>query len=432
MDAEIIIILMSLAFSAFFSAVEIAFISANRLHLAIKRKKGGYVVKIVLMFIKNPSYFIATTLIGNTVALVMYGIFMANFLEPYIEAYFSVYLTDGALSLMVLTVQTILSTLLVLVTAEFLPKSISLVNPDALLFGAAIPMNIIYWGMFPFSWMTVKLSKVLITKVFRVEYTESEPAFGLTDLNNYINKTLVPATEQEPKINKEIFSNALEFKTIKVRDCMVPRKEILAVDIEEDIEELKEKLIESGHSKILIYENSIDNIVGYVHALALFKKPSKIRDIVNVITIVPETIPANELMVRFISERKSVAIIVDEYGGTSGLVTIEDIMEEIFGEIEDEYDDEDLDLTKIGQYEYRLSARHEVDYLNTHYGFGIPEGDYDTLGGFIIYKNKNDIPEEGDVIETNRFQVKVESMIEARIDMVTLMIIHGEQEYNED
>lgn len=430
MDADIIIILISLVFSAFFSAVEIAFISANRLHLAIKEKQGGYIVKIISKFIKNPSYFISTTLIGNTVALVVYGVFMAGFLEPSIEACLKPYLVSGSLSVVVLTVQTILSTIIVLITAEFLPKSISLANADAFLSAAAIPMNLIYIVIFPFSWMVVMLSKVLITKVFGLEYVENEPAFGLTDLNNYVNKTLVPATEQEPKINKEIFSNALEFKTIKVRDCMIPRKEILAVDIEDDIKELQEKLIESGHSKILVYENSIDNIIGYVHALELFKGPKSIRESVNTITIVPETIPANELMVRFISEHKSLAIIVDEYGGTSGLVTIEDIMEEIFGEIEDEYDDEDLELKKLEKHEYRLSARHEVDYLNEQYGFGIPEGDYDTLGGFIIYKNKNDIPEEGDTVETNRFQIIIESMIDARIDIVRLKILQGEEELN--
>ncbi len=429
MDVEAVIILISLAFSAFFSAVEIAFISANRLHLAIQKKKGGYIAGIVSHFVNNPGYFISTTLIGNTVALVVYGIFMAELLEPSIELYLNQHfsaLSEGSLGVLVLIVQTILSTIIVLVTAEFLPKSISLVNPDALLRAAAIPMNIIYTIFFPFSWVIVHLSKLLITKLFKLEYSEMRPAFGLVDLNNYIHNTSVPSTEQEPKINKEIFSNALEFKMMKVRDCMVPRKEILAVDVEDDISELKEKLIESGHSKVLVYEDSIDNIIGYVHALALFKKPENIREAIKDIAVVPETMPANELMVRFISEHRSLAIIVDEYGGTSGLVTIEDIMEEIFGEIEDEFDEDELELTQLDAHTYRLSARHEIEYLNEQYSFAIPEGDYDTLGGFIIFVNRNDIPEEGDLIETDRFIIQVESMIDARIDIVKLTVLASE------
>lgn len=422
MDTTILIIVISLIFSAFFSAIEIAFISANRLHLTIKKRRGGYISGLVSHFMHNPGYFISTTLIGNTVALVIYGIFMADLLEPIISLQLSPYFGKNSLGVMVLLTQTIFSTLLVLITAEFIPKSISLVNSDALLMGAALPMNLVYWLLFPLSWLVMKLSKLLIVNILQQEYTEIKPVFGLTDLNHYIEKSADASETQAHKINKEIFTNALEFKTIKVRDCMIPRKEIIAIDLKDDLQALKQKLIDSGHSKILVYENSIDNIVGYVHALEFFKKPQSIGQAINEVILVPETVPANELMIRFISERKSLAIIVDEYGGTSGLVTIEDIMEEIFGEIEDEYDDEDLLLNKLDNHTYRLSARHEVDFLNETYHFNIPEGDYDTLGGFIIFINKNDIPKEGDIIEAEPFKIIVESMVDARIDVVKLMI----------
>lgn len=422
MDTTILIIVISLIFSAFFSAIEIAFISANRLHLTIKKRRGGYISGLVSHFMHNPGYFISTTLIGNTVALVIYGIFMADLLEPVISLQLSPYFGKNSLGVMVLLTQTIFSTLLVLITAEFIPKSISLVNSDALLMGAALPMNLVYWLLFPLSWLVMKLSKLLIVNILQQEYTEIKPVFGLTDLNHYIEKSADASETQAHKINKEIFTNALEFKTIKVRDCMIPRKEIIAIDLKDDLQALKQKLIDSGHSKILVYENSIDNIVGYVHALEFFKKPQSIGQAINEVILVPETVPANELMIRFISERKSLAIIVDEYGGTSGLVTIEDIMEEIFGEIEDEYDDEDLLLNKLDNHTYRLSARHEVDFLNETYHFNIPEGDYDTLGGFIIFINKNDIPKEGDIIEAEPFKIIVESMVDARIDVVKLMI----------
>ncbi len=427
MDSDTVIIILTLAFSAFFSAVEIAYISADRLHLAIQQKKGGYVTKVISYFISKPGYFISTTLIGNTVALVVYGIFMAKLLEPTIEEYLVLVLREaasGTISVLVMLVQTVVATLVVLITAEFLPKSISLVNPDAFLRFAAAPMHLIYWLIFPFSWLVMKLSKLLITRVFRLEYTEMKPVFGLTDLTNYLYKTATTTDTDEPEINKEIFNNALEFKTVKVRDCMVPRKEIVAVDIEDSINELRAKLIESGHSKILVYEDSIDNIVGYVHVLALFKKPHTVREATKDVMVVPETMLANELMVRFIAERKSLAIIVDEYGGTSGLVTIEDIMEEIFGEIEDEYDEDEYDVLEIAPNTFRLSARNEVEYLNEQYAFRIPEGDYDTLGGFIIYANRNNIPEAGDLIETEDFRIRIEGVQNARIDLVELTLLN--------
>ncbi|MEN7547673.1 hemolysin family protein [Rapidithrix thailandica] len=427
MDTNLLIVFISLLFSGFFSAVEIAFVSANRLHIAVQKEQGKLIGRILSHFVSKPSFFIATTLLGNTIALVVYGIFMAAILDPVIEGFLTQHFpgfAHGTVQVITLAIQTILATIVVLATAEFLPKSISLANPDQFLASAAIPMNIIYTISHPFVWIVVKLSKLLITKVFRLPYSEDRPVFGLTDLSNYITNTIVSNPDESKSsdaVDKEIFSNALEFKTIKVRDCMIPRKEIIAVDIEDEIPELKNAFSESGHSKIPVYQDSIDNIIGYCHSLALFKNPKSIKDIITDIVIVPETMPANELMIRFISEHKSMALIVDEFGGTSGIVTIEDIMEEIFGEIEDEYDEDELEIRKLDENRYELNARFEIDYLNEQENFYFPEGDYDTLGGYIL-SIKNDIPNIGDVVENNQYKFIIKSMEDARIDLVEMEI----------
>ncbi|MBT30127.1 MAG: hemolysin [Thalassobius sp.] len=436
MDQNILLVIISLIFSGFFSAIEIAFISANRLHLELLRKKNTLAGRIVAKFVDRPSYFISTTLLGNTVALVVYGYYFALILEPSLEALLHSsfpLLSENTLLTLVLILQTILSTLLVLATAEFLPKSLSLINPDDFLTAAAIPMNIIYKLLYPIVFVIDWLSKQLIAKLFKLEYKEVKPAFGLTDLNIYIERVnnVIAGNESEadgnPEVNKEIFSNALEFKKIKVRDCMIPRKEIVAIEYEDDIEELSDAFTSSGHSKIPVYKKSIDNIVGYCHHLELFKKPQSIASIMTDIIIVPETMLANELMVRFISERKSIALVVDEFGGTSGIVTIEDIIEEIFGEIEDEYDDlEGYKVKRLDDNNFLLNARNEVDRLNQEFNWQIPEGDYETLGGFILYLH-GDIPEIGDQIDAGHLLFTIKSMEDARIDMVQLTVIDREK-----
>ena len=435
MDHNILIVIVSLIFSGFFSAIEIAFISANRLHLELLRKKNTFTGRIISKFVDKPSYFISTTLLGNTVALVVYGYYFALLLEPSIEGFLHHYFpfSESTSLTLVLIIQTILSTLLVLATAEFLPKSLSLINPDDFLTAAAFPMNLIYWILYPIVFIIDWLSKQLIAKIFKLEYKEVRPAFGLTDLNIYIERVNNVISggervdEQNPEVNKEIFSNALEFKKVKVRDCMIPRKEIVAIEYEDNIEELSDAFTSSGHSKIPIYKKSIDNIVGYCHHLDLFKKPLSIASIMTDIIIVPETMLANELMVRFISERKSIALVVDEFGGTSGIVTIEDIIEEIFGEIEDEFDDfEGYKVKRLDESNFILNARNEVDRLNQEFNWHIPEGDYETLGGFILYLH-GDIPEIGDQIDAGHLLFTIKSMEDARIDMVQLTIIDEEK-----
>lgn len=411
-------VLITLLFSAFFSGIEIAFVSSDKLHIELQGKKGNLTAKILSTFVKNPSRFIATTLIGNTIALVIYGVFMAKILNPVLQAWLPGILANEA---GLLVIQTILSTLLVLFTAEFLPKSVFLINPNWMLTILALPMYAIYWIMSPLVWAIVNISRLIIVYVFGQEYSEEQPAFRLTDLDNYIKNTILADEQSNVELDTKIFNNALEFKTIRIRECMIPRTEIVAVDVEDPIEELTKAFVESGHSKILIYRETIDDVIGYCHSLELFKKPKKIGDMLTPIVIVPETMLANELMIQFIAERKSLAVVVDEYGGTSGIVSIEDIIEEIFGEIQDEHDDEDWTEQKIDENTYLLSARHEIDYLNDKYNWHLPEGDYETLGGLILSVTE-DMPVVGETIPIKDYTLTIQGVEDIRIDLVKLRI----------
>jgi len=322
----------------------------------------------------------------------------------------------------------VISTIIVLFTAEFIPKSLFLTNPYGLLSIFSIPFVVIYYLMSPLVFVIVEASRFVITKILRLSYSEDKPVFGLTDLNNYIrhlSQNDAVEKDQDADIDAKFFNNALDFKTVKIRECMIPRTEIVAVGLNESIQELKNKFIDSGHSKILIYDESVDNIIGYCHSLELFKKPEKIKDILTTIIIVPETMAANELLILLIKEHKSLALVVDEYGGTSGIVSLEDIIEEIFGEIKDEHDDEDLLEVKLNDTEYMLSARQEIDYLNETYHWKLPVGDYDTLGGLILAINEN-LPEQGQVIVIPGYSFEITSMEDARIEKVKLKILSTE------
>lgn len=413
---QLTIILVCLVFSAFFSGAEIAFVSASKLQIELQGQQGKLGGRILSFFTQKPSRLINTALVGNTIALVIYGIFMATLLEPWIaERLPEAINTTSAVVLL----QTILSTIIVLFTAEFTPKSIFLINPNSLLNILAIPLIIVFGIMFPVVWVIEQMSRFIIIFVLRQNYTEDRQVFGLTDLGNYIERN----THEDIKMAKievdtKIFNNALEFKTVRVRECMIPRTEISAIDVEDSIEELKKEFLESSHTKVLVHKGSIDEIIGYCHVLELFKKPEDIESILTPILIVPETMLANELMIQFIQERKSIALVVDEFGGTSGIVSLEDVIEEIFGEIQDEHDeDEDWVEVKLDETKYKLSARHEIDYLNDKYKWDLPEGEYDTLGGFILSITE-DIPEVGDIIQCPPFEIKIETMEDTRIDNV--------------
>jgi len=417
-------LITSILFSAFFSGIEIAFISADMLHIEVMSKKGTFNGKVLSVFTANRSHFLATLLVGNNLSIVLYGILMAKLLEPWLIGILPELLV-GDISILI--IQSIISTIIVLITAEFLPKSLFMLNPNTMLTVFALPMALIYYALFPVVFIIAKVSTFLIKNVLKLQYEDNKPVFGLTDLNNYIKQNLLNIEQEEDsEIDAKIFNNAIEFKTIKVRECMIPRTELVAVDVVADIEELKESFIESGHSKILVYRENIDDVIGYCHSLALFKKPENIKEMLTPITIVPETMLANELLVQLISEHKSIALVVDEYGGTSGVVTIEDVIEEIFGEIRDEHDDEYLTEEQIDDFNYILSARHEVDYLNETYDWELPEGEYDTLGGLILEYNE-DIPEENDEVMINSFLFKILTIVDNRIDQVRLTLLKSEE-----
>lgn len=414
-----IMIAITLVFSFFFSGIEIAFLSANKLQIELQGKKGVLWGRIMSYFIKRQSWFIGTTLIGNTLALVLFGIYMAQLIEPWLTSNLPESIND---EVFVLIFQTLISTLLILFTAEFLPKSLFLINPNLMLATLAVPFRIVYIILAPLTFSIVYLSKMVIVYVLRIEYSEEKPVFALTDLNNYLKSMLKVRHEDEDiELDKKIFHNALEFKKVRIRDCMIPRTEVTAIDVEDGIEKLKEVFVQSGHSKILIYKETIDNVIGYCHSSALFKKPQRIEEILTPINIAQETMMANHLMVQLIKERKSMALVVDEFGGTSGIVSMEDVIEEIFGEIEDEHDADDLTEQRINEHTYLLSARLEVDYLNDHYKWRLPVGDYETLGGLILSYTE-DFPIDGDTISIPPYSFIIQKTENKLINTVKVVV----------
>ena len=429
-------IIVSIIASAFFSGVEMAFVSANKLYFELQAKQGVITGQIISKYLKNPSKFIGTMLIGNTLSLVAYGIFMEGYLHHQIA---NINLPEWLSwlgwiqgNIAAGLIASLIGTIIILMTSEFTPKSIFLLNPDGFLEVLAIPILIINTLMYPLVWGIVGLSKWFINNVLRLEYSEERPAFGLTDLNNYLqNLNRKVSTEEETEVDTRIFNNALEFKQVRVRDCMIPRTEIVAVDIEDGMDELKKVFVESNHSRVLVYKETMEDVLGYCHSLSMFKKPKEIQGILTPIPIVPEAMPAKDLLFKFSKEHKSLALVVDEFGSTAGLVSMEDVMEQIFGEIEDEYDDkEDLTEKRIEDRVYLLSGRLEIDYLNDKYEWNLPEGDYDTLGGMIISVNE-DIPEMNEVIVYQPFSFQIVEMTDTKINLIKLTIV-GEIEQKND
>jgi putative hemolysin len=416
---DLIYVIFTLVFSAFFSGMEIAFISANKLQIELQNKQGDLTGRILSVFVQRPGQFIGTTLMGNTISLVLYGIFMAYLMEGPLK----MWLPDGFNNdAIVLILQTLISTVIVLITAEFLPKSLFMLNPNIMLNFFSLPFWIIYILFYPVVWAVVELSRFFITKILRLEYSEDKPVFTVTDLNSFVQNHIHKGKEEgHVEIDTKIFDNAVEFKTVRVRECMVPRTDIVSVEVDDAIEELKQVFEESGHSKVIVYRESIDDVIGYCHQLELFKKPKTIEEILTPIIIAPESALANELLIQFIQERKSLALVVDEFGGTSGIVSMEDIIEEIFGEIEDEYDSDHLIEQKISDQEYLLSARHEIDYLNDKYGWELPIGDFETLSGLILSLTEN-LPKKGESVTFEAYNFTIVTKQEHRIETVRLKI----------
>jgi len=424
MDAHTgIIIAFSLLLSFFFSGIEIAFLSANRLHIELKRKQGAVWARLMSYFVKNKTWFIGTVLAGNTWALVIFGIFTAGVLNPMVETWFPEGMGSEVLEL---TASTLISTLLILIFAEFLPKSLFLLNPNVMLAAFAVPFQIMYYIFFPFTFTVVKLSRWLIKVLLRIRFSEELPTFELADLNHFLSNTrYVKHENEEIEINRKIFSNALAFRTAKLRDCMTTRTDIAAVDIADGMQNLKDAFIRSGHSKIVVYQDDINNVLGYCHQAALFKKPERIEDILTPAAPVQETMMAQALFVQLIKEHKSLAAVVDEFGETSGIVTLEDLMEEIFGEIEDEHDRQELLAVKLEENTYKLSARLEIEYINERFQLQLPLGDYDTLSGLIL-EYTQEIPGEGTTILIPPYKFAIQKTTGNKIDTVKLTVMPPE------
>lgn len=416
---DLIIIFAMLALSAFFSGMEIAFIAANKLRMELDRNKNTVSSRIISIFSKYPGHYISTMLVGNNIALVVYGLFMAKMLEPSIELWVE---TES----LVLTVQTIISTILILVTAEFIPKTLFRLNPNFALNLFALPVMFFYIIFYPVTIITMMLSKKIIHRLFNTEITEDEEtqAFGKVDLDHLVQEGQDTQAIAEDELHDiKIFRKALDFSKVKLRECIVPRNEIEAMPHNGEIEILTQRLIETGYSRILIYKESIDNIIGYVHSSVIFKRPQSIKSALSRIIFVPETMAAHKLLNLFTKEQKSVAVVVDEFGGTAGMVTIEDIMEEIFGEIEDEHDSIDLEEEVISENEYLFSGRLEIDYLNDKYDLNLPESeDFETLNGFILF-NHESIPKYNETIRIENFNFKIVEVSNTRVEKIRLTII---------
>lgn len=417
MDNTLIIIL-SILVSAFFSGMEIAFISSNKLLIELRSKQGSFSAKILSPFVNNPSRFISTTLVGNNIGLVIYGIYMGKFLMPYLTQLF---ITIGQSQLLFVLVQTIVSTALVLVAGEFIPKMLFRINPDALLRLFALPFYISYVLFWPLVHFISWLAKVILNGVFKVGFIESNLVFSKVDLDQYITES-AEDLDEDADVDTELFKNALDFSSLKLRDFMTPRTELVSIEIDKSPEELYELFAQTGLSKILIHQGNIDHIIGYVHQKDMFKNPYSIRSILMPIEIATETMPANDMLKVFTKKHRSIALVVDELGVTAGIVTIEDIMEEIFGEIEDEHDVVQLTEISLSDNEFIFSARLEIDYLNTKYNLQIPEGDYNTIGGFVMAVHEN-IPNKGENITHGKFFFHVLSVSNNKIDELKLKII---------
>lgn len=418
MNTDIIVLLITLLFSAFFSGVEIAFVTSNKLIIEIEKKKGLIPAHIITFFIRNQGQFIATMLVGNNIALVVYGIYFTKILDPYTSFL-------GFSPGVAMLVQTLISTIVILFTGEFLPKSFFRNNSNLALNVCAIPAAILFIFLWPIAKITSGVSNLIIRYGFhhKIEKNKQDTVFGKIDIDHFLNES---QKNQEFKSDIEheiqIFQNALDFSDIKLRECSIPRTEIIAVDVNTPISELTKKFIETGLSKILVYDENIDNTIGYVHSSEMFKNPNSISEILHKLPIVPETMPAHKLMQTFNREHRSIALVVDEFGGTAGLVTLEDIMEEIFGEIEDEHDNIELTEKVISEDEFVFSGRLEIDYLNQKYNLNIPENEYyETLTGFIFFNHEN-VPIPNQVIKIDNFTITIIKASANKVDLVNLKI----------
>ena len=417
MGIELIIILVSIILSAFFSGMEIAFVSANKLHIELEKKREGFSPKILNKITQKSSKFITTMLVGNNIALVVYSYYMGRFL-------INVLPLGDFNDFSILLTQTIISTLIILVTAEFLPKAIFRIYANEVLKIFAVPAYVFYMLFHFFSEFITIISDFFLRVFFKTNADEQQVEFSKEELGNYIIEQLETGNDTD-EIDSEIqiFQNALGFHNVKGREVMVPRTEITAVEIHEKVTNLENIFIETGLSKVLVYKSSMDDVIGYINAFELFKKPKTIKSILLPVEVVPESMMINNILNILMKKRKSVAVVVDEYGGTSGMITVEDIVEELFGEIEDEHDSQEFLEEKIDGHTFKFSSRLEVDYLNETYALEIPKSEaYETLGGFILEHTEN-IPEENEVLDIEGFEIRILKTSGAKIEAVTLKML---------
>jgi len=418
MTPALLVIVGCLMLSAFFSGMEIAFVSSNRIRLALQIKQPGIVSVALAKLTKNPSKFIATTLVGNNIALVIYGLFMGEFLiaQLYPEA-----LGNTDLSLSIVFVQTLISAVVILITAEFLPKVFFQIYANALLQFFALPTVLFYYVLSPLTNAFLWLSNVILRRVFKTSDDHIPTAFSRVDLEEYVTEHVESTENEDIESEVQIFHNALAFTNRKAREIMVPRAEITAVDRYVSPNELINLFSSSGFSKILVYKGNLDNVVGYIHAFDLFRKPSNIRTITHPVEFVPESMFIKDILSQLIKKRKSIAIVLDEYGGTAGMITLEDIVEELFGEIEDEHDNIALIERKLDSGTYLFSDRLEVDYLNDKYKLNLHESDqYETLGGYIVHHTEN-IPDKDQVVTIGDFQFEIQKVTASKIELIKIL-----------
>lgn len=424
MTYEIIIIVSSLILSAFFSGMEIAYVSANKIHVEIEKKQNDFLAKILTRLTRKPSKFIAAMLVGNNIALVVYGFFMGDLLVEWLggmdlQSDFWRYIVHD----LTLLTQTVISTLIILLTAEFLPKVFFQIYANFLLKFLAFPAYVFYLLFNFISSFVIWISDFVLKRFFRTKGDEVQLAFTKVELGNYINEQMEKVEEdQEIDTEIQIFQNALDFSEVKSREVMIPRTEIVAVDLATEPKELVKTFTETGLSKILIYKENIDDIIGYIHSFELFKKPPTIKSILLPVVFVPETMLVKDVLNILIKKRKSIAVVIDEYGGTSGMMTVEDIVEELFGEIEDEHDPVVLIEEKLGDNHFLFSARLEVDYLNENFKLNIPIGEnYETLGGYIV-NHTEEIPPKDGIVQIDEFVFHIKEVSNTKIELVEVRI----------
>lgn len=424
MAYDIIIIVCSLILSAFFSGMEIAYVSANKIHVEIEKKQNDFLAKVLTRLTRKPSKFIASMLVGNNIALVVYGFFMGDLLMEWLGGMdlqndFLRYLVN---ELSLLT-QTVISTLIILLTAEFLPKVFFQIYANTLLKFFALPAYLFYLLFSVISSFIIWISDFVLKRFFKTEGDEVQLAFTKVELGNYINEQMEKVEEdQEIDTEIQIFQNALEFSEVKSREVMIPRTEIVAVDLTTAPKDLVQTFTETGLSKILVYKENIDDIIGYIHSFELFKKPPTLKSILLPVVFVPETMLVKDVLNILIKKRKSIAVVIDEYGGTSGMMTVEDIVEELFGEIEDEHDPVVLIEEKLGENHFLFSARLEVDYLNETFKLNIPIGEnYETLGGYIV-NHTEEIPPKDGIVQIDEFTFHIKEVSNTKIELVEVRI----------